>query len=923
MNEDYKYIIGNLDFHTFDLEEYKYSEANITGMRMFSAEQSEVRNLMLNLGYFDETTENEIIRNGSCPITMEMALTYDAVIAFAETTKHLQYTPHALNCSDFSIDVLEDGTTFKNYMRSILLDRNTITGQIYFEGSIRKGSQFEIIELQPTGLIKVGTWQEHKNFTFNRPMQMKPTADNADNSMINKTLRVLIAVPNKPYASLVESHKKLDGNSQYEGYGIDLIKELADKLGFNFTFINGGNDYDKLLQRADLAVTDLTITSEREEVIDFSIPFMNLGIGILYLKPQKSNPTTFSFMDPFSKEVWIYLGLAYLGVSLCFFILGRLSPTEWDNPYPCVEEPDELENQFTINNALWFTTGALLQQGSEVAPKALSTRTVAAIWCFFTLIMVSSYTANLAAFLTIENPTSLLENVQDLSENKGGVQYGAKRTGSTRNFFLTSEEEIYKKMNEYMLAHPEYLTETNQEGLERVKSSDVQNGKTYAFLMESTSIEYNTQRECKLTKIGEALDEKGYGIAMVKNWPYRDKFNNALLELQEQGVLAQLKNKWWNEIGAGVCNVNYLRRTFDYAIEVVNSDLTVPLTGHQETMDYGNIMQGVNRLCKLTKLGVGGIFAPSAENTASYMMHMCDSKDIPFVYSHLSRRYDALNLYPHQLDIAKAIHAIIEEFEWSRFIYLYENSEFLSVLDALMSLYVSTGPVINIVHYDLNLNGNFKSVLRRVRKSVDNRILIMGSTQSVAELLKQAQQVGIMNEDYKYIIGNLDFHTFDLEEYKYSEANITGMRMFSAEQSEVRNLMLNLGYFDETTENEIIRNGSCPITMEMALTYDAVIAFAETTKHLQYTPHALNCSDFSIDVLEDGTTFKNYMRSVPFSAALKEEFKAVTDFANNERLLKGANSIYSRSRNSSIDSTIDSFETDSNDESMSENEKEE
>lgn len=72
-------------------------------------------------------------------------------------------------------------------------------------------------------------------------------------------------------------------------------------------------------------------------------------------------------------------------------------------------------------------------------------------------------------------------------------------------------------MNEYMLAHPEYLTETNQEGLERVKSSDVQNGKTYAFLMESTSIEYNTQRECKLTKIGEALDEKGYGIAMVKS----------------------------------------------------------------------------------------------------------------------------------------------------------------------------------------------------------------------------------------------------------------------------------------------------------------------------------------------------------------------------------------------------------------------
>lgn len=42
---------------------------------------------------------------------------------------------------------------------------------------------------------------------------------------------------------MVESHKKLDGNSQYEGYSVDLIKELSGKLGFNYTFVNGGNDY--------------------------------------------------------------------------------------------------------------------------------------------------------------------------------------------------------------------------------------------------------------------------------------------------------------------------------------------------------------------------------------------------------------------------------------------------------------------------------------------------------------------------------------------------------------------------------------------------------------------------------------------------------------------------------------------------------
>ena len=48
---------------------------------------------------------------------------------------------------------------------------------------------------------------------------------------------------------------------------------------------------------------------------------------------------------------------------------GRLAPEEWDNPNPCIEDPDVLENQFTMLNSLWFTIGSLMQQGSEIAPK--------------------------------------------------------------------------------------------------------------------------------------------------------------------------------------------------------------------------------------------------------------------------------------------------------------------------------------------------------------------------------------------------------------------------------------------------------------------------------------------------------------------------------------------------------------------------
>jgi len=50
--------------------------------------------------------------------------------------------------------------------------------------------------------------------------------------------------------------------------------------------------------------------------------------------------------------------------SVCY----RICPYEWHNPYPCIEEPEELENQFTLQNSLWFTIGSFMQQGSEIAP---------------------------------------------------------------------------------------------------------------------------------------------------------------------------------------------------------------------------------------------------------------------------------------------------------------------------------------------------------------------------------------------------------------------------------------------------------------------------------------------------------------------------------------------------------------------------
>lgn len=74
-----------------------------------------------------------------------------------------------------------------------------------------------------------------------------------------------------------------------------------------------------------------------------------------------------------------------------------------------------------------------------------------------------------------------------------------------------SNFSTYQRMWSFMeSARPSVFTSSNMEGVDRV----VKGKGSYAFLMESTSIEYVIERNCELTQVGGMLDSKGYGIAM-------------------------------------------------------------------------------------------------------------------------------------------------------------------------------------------------------------------------------------------------------------------------------------------------------------------------------------------------------------------------------------------------------------------------
>ncbi|KAM9807251.1 glutamate receptor ionotropic, kainate 5 isoform X1 [Syngnathus typhle] len=543
----YKYILTTMDFPLMRLDDIVDEQSNVVGFSMFNTSHP---------FYLEFIRSLNLSWNEGCHLSypgpaLSSALMFDAVHvvvgAVQELNRSQEIGVKPLSCT--SPQIWQHGTSLMNYLRMVEYDG--LTGHVEFNSKgQRTNYTLRILEKHRGGHKEIGIWFSNNTLAMN-----STSLDiNVSETLANKTLIVTTILEN-PYVMRKDNYQDFLGNEQYEGFCVDMLRELADILKFSFKIKlvddglygapepNGswtGMVGELINRKADLAVAGFTITSEREKVIDFSKPFMTLGISILYRVHLGRKPGYFSFLDPFSPAVWLFMLLAYLAVSCVLFLAARLSPYEWYNPHPCLRERrDMLENQYTLGNSLWFPVGGFMQQGSEIMPRALSTRCVSGVWWAFTLIIISSYTANLAAFLTVQRMEVPIESPDDLADQTN-IEYGTIHGGSTMTFFMNSRYQTYQRMWNYMNSkQPSVFVKSTEEGIARVVNSK------YAFLMESTMNEYHRGLNCNLTQIGGLLDTKGYGIGMPLGSPFRDEITLAILQLQENNRLEILKRRWW------------------------------------------------------------------------------------------------------------------------------------------------------------------------------------------------------------------------------------------------------------------------------------------------------------------------------------------------------------------------------------------
>uniref|UniRef100_A0A8C4ECG6 Glutamate receptor n=1 Tax=Dicentrarchus labrax TaxID=13489 RepID=A0A8C4ECG6_DICLA len=555
--KSYHYILANLGFLDIDLTDLRKGGANITGFQLVNNSEPSVSRVVQQWLEFDN-------KDSKMP---KSALTYDGVKVMSTAFQNLRRQRIDISRRGNAGECLANppapwgqGIDIQRALQQVRIDG--LTGHIQFnEKGRRTNYTVSVMELAPSGPKKVGYWNEDEKYVTTASFMR---GSNETYGLQNRTY-IVTTILESPYVMLKKNHEQLVGNDKYEGYIVELAAEIAKHVGYQYklkivsdgkygardpeTKMWNGMVGELVYGKADVAVAPLTITLVREEVIDFSKPFMSLGISIMIKKPTKSKPGVFSFLDPLAYEIWMCIVFAYIGVSVVLFLVSRFSPYEWHaEDYEEGGEPQTptQTNEFGIFNSLWFSLGAFMQQGCDISPRSLSGRIVGGVWWFFTLIIISSYTANLAAFLTVERMVSPIESAEDLAKQTE-IAYGTLDAGSTKEFFRRSKIAVFEKMWSYMkAADPSVFVKTTDEGVMRVRKSK---GK-YAYLLESTMNEYIEQRKpCDTMKVGGNLDSKGYGIATPKGSPLRIPVNLAVLKLNEQAVLDKLKNKWWYDKG--------------------------------------------------------------------------------------------------------------------------------------------------------------------------------------------------------------------------------------------------------------------------------------------------------------------------------------------------------------------------------------
>jgi polar amino acid transport system substrate-binding protein len=304
------------------------------------------------------------------------------------------------------------------------------------------------------------------------------------------------------------------------GFSIDLLDALTAIMGRSyriFTYASFSEMLDAVKTgTADAAIANISITAEREQVMDFSQPIFGSGLQIMI--PAENNGISTIWGTLFSLDVLlaIFIALGFLlGLGMLMWVFERRAQPYFDKPASEAMFP-----------AFWWALNLLVNGGfEERSPQTKPGRILAVFMVIASLFIVSAFVARITSVMTVDAIRNSINSVDDLY----GKQIGTINR-STAAAYLDRREIQYRGFDDL------------ESLLASFETRDLN-----AVVFDAPVLAYytTTRGQGTATMTGPVFLRESYGIALPSGSPLAEEFNQALLQLREDGTYSQLFVKWF------------------------------------------------------------------------------------------------------------------------------------------------------------------------------------------------------------------------------------------------------------------------------------------------------------------------------------------------------------------------------------------
>lgn len=307
--------------------------------------------------------------------------------------------------------------------------------------------------------------------------------------------------------------------SEPRGFSIDLWHDLAGRLGVQTEYVPTATVPELLATvregRADAGIGAVSITRQREQDLDFSVPIYTSGLQVM----TRSSGSTTGFWsrlallaDARVLRLLLFLLVLLLAAAVIIWLVERR------------RNPDFPKGLAGMGEGLWWATVTMgtVGYGDRVA-RTKTGRLFSALWILLGLLLVAQLTATVTARLTLDELTTDTTTLEQLP---------GKRTVTVRD---TAAAAVLAQRRIDADLVPDIDTMVNR----------VANGEADAAVYDAPVLRYAAQRDQRLYVAPGVLTLDYYGIAFPQESPLRECVDQALLDAVQDGTWHRLNEAWF------------------------------------------------------------------------------------------------------------------------------------------------------------------------------------------------------------------------------------------------------------------------------------------------------------------------------------------------------------------------------------------